>query len=134
MRKIQTLPSRVGLSIVVIAGFGYGAPSPSVASIEPCDEQIVMQVDAAKITPESKGFMVDVFGVSESAGWKHAKLVPVGASRGVATVDFVACRPQVSAQVLTPIQATTRLELNPATRRIIIRARTNSMTVDIGQQ
>jgi hypothetical protein len=54
------------------------------------------------------------------------------ARNGVATVDFVACRPEVSAQVLTPIQAHATLDLDLATtRQVVIRARTNSMTVDI---
>jgi hypothetical protein len=51
-----------------------------------------------------------------------------------ATVDFVACRPEVSAQVLTPIQASSMLDLPLDTKTIIIRARSNSMTIEINAQ
>jgi hypothetical protein len=101
-----------------------------------CDRQIVMQIDSARISVEPDGFAIDAFGTSESAGWKNPTLVVAGVvANGVATVDFVACRPEVSAQVLTPIQAHTTLDLDLATtRQVVIRARTNSMTVDISRQ
>ena len=100
-----------------------------------CDRQLVMQIDSAKISVEPGGFSVDAFGVSESAGWSNSTLVVAGPpSDGVATVDFTACRPEVSAQVLTPIQVRQTLDLDRATtRKIVIRTRTNSMTVEITQ-
>jgi len=99
----------------------------------PCDRQLVMQIDSAKIAVEPGGFVIDAFGVAESAGWSNPTLVLSGTpSGGVANVDFVACRPEVSAQVLTPIQTHVTLDLDRATtRHIVIRTKTNSMTVDI---
>ena len=107
---------------------------PAAATV--CDRQIVMQIDSGKISVEPDGFAIDAFGVAESAGWSNPALVLSAApSGGIATVDFVACRPEVSAQVLTPIQAHETLALDRATtRQIVIRARTNSMTVDITQK
>jgi len=111
--------------------------SSAVASAEPkasaaCDRQIVMQIDSAKISVEPDGISIDAFGVAESAGWSKSTLMVSGTPvNGVAHVDFVACRPEVSAQVLTPIQAHETLDLAPSTRQIIIRAKTNSMTVEI---
>jgi hypothetical protein len=103
-----------------------------VAAAPACDRQLVMQIDSAKISVEPDGFVISAFGVSESAGWKNPTLLVAGQANGVATVDFVACRPEVSAQVLTPIQTQVTLDLDLATtRQIVIRARTNSMTVDI---
>jgi len=96
-----------------------------------CDRQQVMQIDSAKLSVEPDGFSVDAYGTSESAGWSKPMLVITQQSGTSATVDFVACRPEVSAQVLTPIQATTMLNLPLDTKTIIIRARTNSMTVDV---
>jgi hypothetical protein len=113
---------------VVVIGIG-----PTVAT-QPagCDRQMVMQIDSAMVSVESDGVTINAFGVSESAGWKEATLVVAGAiANGAATVDFVACRPEVSAQVLTPIQTRTKLNLGPDIRQIVVRAKTNSMTVEI---
>lgn len=119
----------VALAVAAVISAGPTAAAPA------CDRQIVMQIDSAKISVEPDGFAIEAYGVSESAGWKKPTLVHASSSGGVATVDFVACRPEVSAQVLTPIQAATTLDLDLATtRQIVIRARTNSMTVDISKQ
>lgn len=122
-------------SIAVVAALG-SAVEPAASAAAACDRQIVMQIDSAKISVEPDGFAIDAFGVSESAGWKNPTLIVAGAPKdGVATVDFVACRPEVSAQVLTPIQTSVTLDLDlGTTRKVIIRARTNSMTVDITKQ
>jgi len=116
---------------------GLGASVIDRASAQPaCDRQKVMQIDSAKVDMIDVGtFTIFVFGTSESAGWKNPTLVPAGAPvDGVATVDFVACRPEVSAQVLTPIQVQQKLDLGGATWRVVIRARTNSMTIDMKQR
>ena len=124
-----------GMCVALAVAAVISAGSSSTAAAPACDRQIVMQTDSAKISVEPDGFAIEAYGVSESAGWKNPTLVHAGSSGGVATVDFVACRPEVSAQVLTPIQASTTLDLDLATtRRIVIRARTNSMTVDISRQ
>ena len=96
-----------------------------------CDRQMVMQIDSAKITVEADGFSIDAFGTSESAGWKDATISFAGRTGEIAAVDFVACRPEVSAQVLTPIQTRAKLNLGDGVRQIVIRAKTNTMTVDI---
>lgn len=123
---------RSGFALLLAAG---AAASASAADAAKCDRQIVMQVDAAWVAPASGGYQVDAFGVSESAGWSKPTLVVVGkGENGTVHVDFVACRPEVSAQVLTPIQTRVNLNLDPATtRRIVIRAKTNSMTVEISK-
>jgi hypothetical protein len=130
----------MGLMRIAFTIAGMGIAAQAFADANPvnnprCDRQIVMQIDSAQITAGPDGFTIDAFGVSESAGWKTPTLVLAGApSGGVATVDFVACRPEVSAQVLTPIQTRVTLDLDLSTRQIIIRAKTNSMTVDITKQ
>jgi hypothetical protein len=101
------------------------------ANASVCDRQMVMQIDSAKISVEPDGFVIDAFGVAESLGWKNPTLILAGRTGDTAAVDFVACRPEVSAQVLTPIQTRTTLDLGPSTRQIIIRAKTNTMTVEI---
>jgi hypothetical protein len=103
-------------------------------SSKACDRQMVMQIDSAKITSGPDGFMIDAFGTSESAGWKNATVIFAGRTGETAAVDFVACRPEVSAQVLTPIQARATLDLGASVKQIIIRAKTNTMTIDITRQ
>jgi len=127
--------NRLGLfGGIAIALCGGALVHTEGAAAPACDRQIVMRVDSAKMSTEPDGFAIDAFGVSESAGWKNPMLVHVGSAGGVATVDFVACRPEVSAQVLTPIEAHTTLALDlGTTRQIVIRARTNSMTMEISK-
>jgi hypothetical protein len=131
--KSMFRPIAVGLTVACFVGPVWAANEK--AAPKSCDRQIVMQIDSAKITVGPGGFSIVAFGTSESAGWKDATLVLSGTiANGSTTVDFVACRPEVSAQVLTPIQASETLKLDPATtRHIVIRAKTNSMTIDISQ-
>ena len=86
-----------------------------------------MQIDSAKVSAGTGGVSIVAYGTSESAGWGNPMLVLSSQSGGVATVDFVACRPEVSAQVLTPIQTSRVLQFSPDTMKIVVRARTNSM-------
>ena len=97
-----------------------------------CDLQLIMQIDSAMVSVEADGVTISAFGVAESAGWNGPTLVKAGEiANGAATVDFVACRPEVSAQVLTPIQTKTQLPLGPDVRAIVIRTKTNSLNVEI---
>jgi hypothetical protein len=97
-----------------------------------CDRQLVMQIDSAMVTVEADGVTVNAFGVAESAGWSGPVLVKGGEiANGAAMVDFVACRPEVSAQVLTPIQTKTKLAIGAEVRALVIRTKTNSMNVEI---
>ena len=118
---------------VAVGAVVFALSVPPAAPAAPgCDKQLVMQIDSAKISPASGGFAIFAFGTSESAGWKNPTLVSAGAPEdGVATVDFVGCRPEVSAQVLTPIQTQMTVALSASTRQVVIRARTNKMTIDI---
>lgn len=112
--------------LMAIAG-----PAPA-ASAPACDRQSVMQVDSARVSVEPAGLFVHVFGVAESAGWNRPTLVVSQQAGQTATVEFVACRPEMSAQVLTPLQAEVTLDLPPDTGTLVIKARTNSMTIEIG--
>lgn len=97
-----------------------------------CDRQLVMQIDSAYITVEPDGVTINAFGVAESAGWGAPTLLKASEiANGSMTVDFVACRPEVSAQVLTPIQTKTKLALGADVRHVVIHAKTNSMDVEI---
>ncbi len=128
MRSIQI----VFAALTVVAAASMLTQPVTGASPVACDRQLVMQIDSAKISVEPDGIAIDAFGVSESLGWKSPSLVVTGVANGVANVDFFACRPEVSAQVLTPIQVHQTLDLDLAsTRKVIIRTRTNSMAVEI---
>ena len=127
---------RSGFAVLLAAGtIAATATSAAPAKAPACDQQIVMQIDSARISTEPDGFLIDAFGVAESAGWSNPTLIVRGSDKaGIVHVDFVACRPEVSAQVLTPIQTRVTLALDLATtRQIVIRAKTNSMTVDISK-
>lgn len=102
----------------------------SLAAVS-CDRQLIMQIDSATVSIEPDGFSISAFGASESAGWKNPILIVSQQSGDSATIDFVGCRPEVSAQVLTPIQTRALLDLPLGTNRLIIRARTNSTTIEI---
>jgi hypothetical protein len=117
------------LFLAVCAAASLSAPASRAGAS--CDRAQVMQIDSAKVSVEPDGVSIDAYGTSESAGWGKPEVVIAQQSGTTATVDFVACRPEVSAQVLTPIQASSMLTLPPDTTAIIIRARTNSMTVEI---
>jgi hypothetical protein len=121
----------VGLSVFMLSVSGFF----SAALAAPvCDRQLVMRIDTLKKSVEPDGISIDAFGVAESLGWKSPVLIVTGIAGGVANVDFTACRPEVSAQALTPIQVHQVLDLDLATtQRIIIRTRDNSMTVEISQ-
>lgn len=111
------------------------ASSASAENVPHCDRQPVMQIDSAYITVEADGVTVNAFGVAESAGWREPTLIKGGEiANGAATVDFVACRPEVSAQVLTPIQTKTKLPLGADVRQIVVRTKTNSMTIEISHR
>jgi hypothetical protein len=127
---------RSGFAIVLAAGaVAATAASADAAAPATCDQQIIYQIDSARISTEPDGFLIDAFGVAESAGWSKPTLIVRGSDKtGIVQVDFVACRPEVSAQVLTPIQTRVTLDLDLATtRQIVIRSKTNSMTVEISK-
>jgi len=105
--------------------------APTTRAAATCDRQQVMQIDSAKVSVGPDGVSIDAYGTSESAGWSTPVVVIAQQSGTTATVDFVACRPEISAQVLTPIQASSVLALPGDTKTIIIRARSNSMTVEL---
>lgn len=120
------------LFLAVCGTFALTAPFTHAAAS--CDRQPVMQIDSGHVSVEPDGISISAFGTSESAGWSGATLVVAARDGSTAIVDFFACRPEMAAQVLTPIQAQATLDLPPDTSRIIIRARTNSMTVDINSK
>jgi hypothetical protein len=126
---------RSGFAVLLAAGAVAATTAYAAPKASDCDQQILLQIDSARISTEPDGFLVDAFGVAESAGWSKPTLVVTGkGANGAINVDFVACRPEVSAQVLTPIQTRVPLDLDLATtRQIVIRAKTNSMTVDISR-
>ena len=129
----MTLRVVVATLLLAVSASGAFVSSPSNAATT-CDRQPVMQVDTAQVSVEPDGFSIEVVGTSESAGWSAAVLVVTGQVGDTATVDFVACRPEVSAQVLSPIKASQMLDLPLDTKKIVIRARTNSLTIEISGQ
>jgi hypothetical protein len=127
---MRPFPWNLAVSAALVCAPFNSVAAPATSS---CDRQIVMQIDSAWISPGADGTAIDAFGVAESAGWSAPTLVVAQSAGGVATVDFFACRPEVSAQVLTPIQAHETLKLDASVRRIVIRAKTNSMTVELSR-
>jgi hypothetical protein len=115
------------MAAALLASTGAG-----VAASSSCDRQLVMQIDSAMVTVEPDGVTINAFGVSESAGWSGPTLIKMGeVANGAAMVDFVACRPEVSAQVLTPIQTKTKLPFGADVRQVVIRTKANSMSLEI---
>jgi hypothetical protein len=106
-------------------------PTPAAETMQACDMHRVMRVDSGKVETIAGGFIIDAYGQSESAGWKKPQLALFDQDNGVATVDFVACRPDVSAQAITPIETHMGLGLAATTKHIILRGRTNTVTIDL---
>jgi hypothetical protein len=114
------------LGVLALSSGAFAADKTS------CDRQLVMQIDSAMVTVEADGVTINAFGVAESAGWSGPTLIKAGEiANGTAMVEFVACRPEVSAQVLTPIQTKTKLPFAADVRHIVIRTKTNSMDLEI---
>ena len=130
----MSLKLSIALALVTLSGFAVLSNLPSQAASAACDRQMIMQIDSAKVSIEPDGFSVDAFGTSESMGWKGATLIVSQQSGDTATIDFVGCRPEVSAQKLTPIQTSVMLDIPLDTKRLIIRAKTNSMIVEVNGQ
>ena len=125
--KFRTLSGAFGGAALALAMVNVGLAAPKAT----CDRQLVMQIDSAMVSVDGGNVTVSAFGVAESAGWDRPRLV-LGELKGdTATVDFSACRPEVSAQVLTPIQVRETLETGVAVRTIVVRTKTNSMTIEI---
>ena len=119
------------VAFVFGAALAFASAADS-ADKKSCDRQLVMQIDSAMITVEADGVTINAFGVAESAGWTGPTLIKAGEiANGAATVEFVACRPEVSAQVLTPIQTKTKLPFAADVRHVVIRTKTNSMDLEI---
>jgi hypothetical protein len=126
---------RSGFAVLLAAGtIGAATATAAPAKAPACDRQILHQIDSAWIVGKTGGVMIDAFGVAQSAGWSSPTLVVTGSGNGTVNVDFVACSPDMSAQVLTPIQTRATLDIDLATtRQIVIRAKVNSMTVEISK-
>jgi hypothetical protein len=125
---VLPLPTlRPSLPISVASEMPTAAAEPAPA----CDWQRVMRIDGGRATAIAHGFAFDAYGQSSSAGWKTPRLVLAYQQDGVATVDFVACRPEAGAQVVSPIETHMGLGLDPETTRVIIRSRTNTVEVEI---
>jgi hypothetical protein len=118
---------RSGLPISVASN----VPRAQSDSADACDLKRVMRIDNGHAKAVNDGIAFDAFGQADSADWKHAQLRLAFQEHGVATVDFVACKPDVSAPVITPVEAHMALGLSPEIRRIVIRSRTNTLSVDV---
>ena len=108
------------------------ATSIQAGAASKCDQQTVMQIDSAMVSVEAESVTISAFGVTESAGWSAPRLIVRGSDKeGIVHVEFLACRPEMSAQVLTPIQVREKIAADASVRQIVIQAKTNSMTVEI---
>jgi len=125
---VLPLPTlRPSLPISVASNSAHAAAQPADA----CNLQRVMRIENGSAKAVTNGVAFDAFGKAESGGWKKAQLVLAFQEHGVATVDFVACQPEASAQVVTPVETHMGLGLAPDTRRVVIRSRTNTLSVDV---
>lgn len=123
------------MRIAVFVAAGLIAAAPSFAGeASKCDRQLVMQIDSAMVSVEGGAVTVSAFGVAESAGWRLPMLTVNDIKGDTATVDFTACRPEISAQVLTPIQVRETLQTGIAVRTVVVRTKTNTMTVEINRR
>lgn len=107
------------------------APHAGKDAPEACDRKRVARVENATAKAVPEGVAFDAFGKAESAGWTKPQLMLAFQEHGIATVDFVGCKPEAGADVVTPVETHMGLGLAPDTRRIVIRSRTNTLSVDV---
>lgn len=99
---------------------------------------LVPSVESAELA-RTKSPRIIVRGTVPTGGWRDPALRFIGIGqrgtrRATAVYEFIACRPVIAGQVVSPI--VTDLELRIATRggvvrRILIKAATNSTLLDL---
>jgi hypothetical protein len=109
-------------------------PSPQAADEEPevCDLERVMRIEHGTAKAIAGGVGFDAYGLADSAGWMRPQLVLADRDGGVVTVDFVACAPDDAMDAVTPVESHIALGLDPDVRRVIIRSRTNTVSINVG--
>jgi hypothetical protein len=112
------------------------ALSCSQASAASCNQQPISSVSTAHLEFQGSMIAVKVQGMASTLGWTAPQLLRI-AGRGDThelTYSFVACKPLVAAQVMTPIDAATVIMANTAgLSRIVVSSQTNSITLDVAQ-
>jgi hypothetical protein len=102
-----------------------------------CDQQQIYSVDTAHLEFGNGMIAIKAQGMAATAGWTGAQLLRLAANSDPRTVmySFVACKPVVAAQVMSPVSAATVITANTATlAKIVIRSQTNTQTLDVTDQ
>jgi hypothetical protein len=112
------------------------ALSCSQASAASCNQQPIASVSTAHLEFQGTMIAVKVQGMASTLGWTSPQLQRQAASGDPheVTYSFVACKPAVAAQVMTPIDAATVIMTNTAgLSRIVVSSQTNSITLDVAR-
>lgn len=129
LRKIAVL-----LSLTAFGAAGAALPVRAGEAAAGCDEQPVYSVAAANLEIGTDTITVSAYGMASTLGWKSPALKRLAASGDPATVvyEFVACRPQFGAEVMTPISATVTITTGAGSvKHVVIQAKTNGQTLDV---
>lgn len=143
---------RKGLRVLAAAGFLLCGAFPVQADLLPfrpnrpdpvprpppaCAKVPVLSVESARLEVRDDTIILSAAGTAGSAGWRDAELRFVSilhpeSAEATAVFALVACPPEISAQVLTPLAATTPLRGEVSgVHRFRIEARSNAQTVTL---
>jgi hypothetical protein len=102
-----------------------------------CNAVLIYSVDGANLQNGTDAATLTAAGTVSTAGWHDAALRFVGVlhpteADATATYEFVACPPQVAAEVMSPVNAAITLPSPPANfHYVVIKAQTNTQTLDV---
>lgn len=103
----------------------------------PCKAVPIYSIDNAHIVHGTDATTITAGGTASTAGWHDAELSFVSVDHSneadsTATYQFVACPPEVGAEVMSPVTATLTLVLPLANfRYVVIKAQTNDQMLDL---
>ena len=120
-------------------------PRPLVLPPEPvqpqppgtCDAVRIYSVDDAHLVHRGEAATLTAVGTVSTAGWHDAQLrftsvIHPHEADATATYEFVACPPEVGAEVMSPVAAAIDLVMPSASLHyIVINAQTNEKTLDL---
>ena len=119
---------RPGLPISV----STAAPGAAGEPREACDLQLVTRIENGVAMAIEGGITFDAYGLADSADWIRPHLEIFDVAEGIATLDFVACAPAKAAEAVTPVETHMAIGLDPDVRRVVIRTRTNTLSINVG--
>jgi len=99
---------------------------------ETCNAVPIYSIDDAHLEHRGDTATLTASGTVSTAGWHDAQLRFTSIRADAAIYEFVACPPEVGAEVMSPVTAAVPLvKPRPLIHHIVIKAQTNEKTLDL---